>query len=185
MGDSPSESPSMKSLRHSRGVALAVALMLLHAPVALAAGGGESTPLNLGGSTTPGHPHLLVCGQLEHRPDDRRAVHRDRRHLRRRVDFAHRQARQRFTRTRQGAGADREPSARFGTLGAARACRQRDPADRRRGARRHADPPLHRGGGARGRPRAARRGRGRVRARRKSVPSAGSLETLRRITVRS
>jgi flagellar protein FliO/FliZ len=45
----------MKSLRHSRGVVLAGALLLLHAPVALAAGTGENTPLNLGGSTSGTH----------------------------------------------------------------------------------------------------------------------------------
>ncbi len=51
----------MKSLRHSRGVALVVALLLLHAPASLAAGGGESTPLNLGGST-PAGTHASSAG---------------------------------------------------------------------------------------------------------------------------
>jgi flagellar protein FliO/FliZ len=43
----------MKSLTNTRGVALAGALLLLHSPAALAASGGESTPLHLTG-TTPG-----------------------------------------------------------------------------------------------------------------------------------
>ncbi|HUO69152.1 MAG TPA: flagellar biosynthetic protein FliO [Solirubrobacteraceae bacterium] len=45
----------MKSLRHSRGVVLGGALLLMHTPTALAAGSGENTPLNLGGSTSGTH----------------------------------------------------------------------------------------------------------------------------------
>jgi flagellar protein FliO/FliZ len=45
----------MKSFTFTRGVALSVALMLLDAPGALAAGGGESTPLHLNSSSTAHH----------------------------------------------------------------------------------------------------------------------------------
>jgi flagellar protein FliO/FliZ len=45
----------MKSLTHSRGVALFGALFLLNAPTALAAGGSESTPLHLPGGTPGTH----------------------------------------------------------------------------------------------------------------------------------
>jgi flagellar protein FliO/FliZ len=45
----------MKSLTHSRGVALVGAVLLMHSPAALAAGGGESTPLHLSGGAPGTH----------------------------------------------------------------------------------------------------------------------------------